>query len=79
MEVKHVLAAGCALVFASCSGASKPPCTADDVTALRSLYTRAARDVIESGACDGVKRVEDCTEYMLVEKHFELAGKAICK
>jgi len=49
------------------------------VTALRALYTQAARDVIASGKCDQYEKVEQCGPYLLVEKHFELVSKAMCR
>ncbi len=75
---KHALAIALSLSVAACTGSQKPPCTSESVTALRTLYTHAARDVIESGACDKYTRVEQCPGYLVIEKHFELAAKAMC-
>ena len=57
---------------------SKPPCTEASVSALRELYTHAARDVIESGVCDSIQKVEDCPQYRAIELHFEVASVAMC-
>jgi len=56
----------------------KPSCTQESLNALRTLYSYAARDVIQSGECDAVKRVEDCAAYRAIELHFEVAAHAMC-
>lgn len=76
--MKHALATLGCLALASCSHPSKPPCTAESVAALRQLYEAAASQVISSGACDQYQRVEKCPQYLLVEKHFEVAATAMC-
>lgn len=68
------------LVAVGCAGRTQPPpCTGTELRALRSLYERAARQVIDSGACDEVQRVENCAEYMVVEVNFRLAAKGMCQ
>lgn len=54
------------------------PCTGKELQALRYLYERAARQVIDSGACDHAERVELCPGYMAVEVQFRLAAKGMC-
>lgn len=76
--MKYVRAATLYLALTSCSHPSKPPCTEESVSALRALYKHAARDVIESGACDKVKDVTECDAYRILELHFEVASKAMC-
>ncbi len=66
-------------LLTGCAGKQEPACTPESVAALRTLYSHAARDVIESGACDAVERVEHCSEYLALEKHFELTSKAMCQ
>lgn len=65
------------LALASCAPA-KPACSPESLDALKVLYSKAARDVIESGACDGVKLVQDCPEYRMIELHYYAVGSALC-
>lgn len=67
------------LALTSCAGSQKPPCTEASVSALRALYTKAASDVISRGECDKYTRVEFCPAYALIEKHFELVSKELCR
>lgn len=67
-----------AWLLTGCGGASKPPCTPESVAALRTLYSHAARDVIEAGSCDEYEHVERCPAYLTLEKHFELTSRAMC-
>jgi hypothetical protein len=76
--MRHALAVSLALVLTACSGAQKPTCTEQSLNALRELYGRAARDVIESGACDSVERIEKCASYRAVEADFKLAMEGMC-
>lgn len=66
------------LLVAACAGQQRPTCTAESLDALRSLYTHAAKDIIESGACDKYSQIQDCPSYLVLEKHFEVAGAAMC-
>lgn len=77
--MKHALAVLGLMAASSCSHPSKPPCSEASVTALRLLYERAASEVIGSGACDKVQRIQDCEAYMLVETQFAIASKAMCQ
>jgi hypothetical protein len=67
-----------ALLLASCSPA-KPPCTEESLNALRALYAQAAKEAIESGACDSVQKVDQCESYRAVELHFKIAMKGLCE
>jgi len=66
------------LLLTACSP-QRPPCTEESLNALRALYTHAAKDVINSGACDKYEKVELCPAYRTIELHFEIAGKAMCE
>jgi len=66
------------LALSSCA-TSKPPCTEESLNALRALYAHAAKEAIESGACDSVQKVEDCSAYRAVELHFKIAMKGMCE
>lgn len=66
------------ILLSGCSP-QKPSCTPESRDALRGLYEHAAGEVISSGACDQMQRVEDCPAYMAVEAQFTIAEKALCQ
>ena len=70
----------CALALAcgACGGAQKPACSPESKAAVKELYAAAARDVISSGSCDKVQRVETCSAYMAVEANYVAALK-VCQ
>lgn len=60
-------------------GEKKPPCTPESRQALIALYDEASGRVISSGQCDKVQRIEDCAAYRVVEEHFHIAERGLCK
>lgn len=74
-----VLTCFLAVALSACAGAQPAPkCTQASLDAMRELYEQAASQVINSGACDKVQRVDQCPAYMAVEAHFA-AAMAVCK
>lgn len=59
-----------------CAGGQKRVCTPETRAAIKELYVAAVQDVIGSGACDKVQRVEHCAAYMVVETHYVVALRA---
>ena len=65
-----------ALAGAACGG-QKPACSPEATAAVKELYAAAVQDVIGSGACDKVQRVENCAAYMAVEANY-VAALRVC-
>lgn len=75
-----VLVAAIILACSGCSSAQKPdPCTPQARAALLALYDKASAQVIDTGACDDVERIEDCREYAAVESDFAMTEAALCQ
>ena len=66
------------LVASACGGGQKPACSPESRAAIKELYSAAASDVINSGACDKVQRIETCAAYMIVEANYVAALK-VCR
>lgn len=80
--MNRALVCAVALAGAAC-GSSKPACSPEQrtaaVDALRDVYARAARQVIDSGECDKVQHIEECVPYRVLENHFALVAGRVCQ
>lgn len=70
-----LLALGLCFLLA-CASNSPRTCAPETRNAIRQLYEAAVSDVIASGACDKVQRVERCAAYMTMEANYVAALRA---
>lgn len=72
--MRHALVCALLLVASGC-GPTRPACSPESKTAIKELYSIAVAEVIGSGACDKVQRVENCSAYVVLETHYVAALK----